>query len=189
MTSKEACTNYKWLVEAIAEKFRRPGLEIEDLVQEGYLGLLKAVDEWEAGRGASFETIANARIRDALRMFTRSMRSGVSLDAAATDEDGTILDSPSVRMLGIEGMVTAPDQEEATERVERIASVRRAMDAVSADDRQLLQTWADVAPDGSRRNEGAVPEIARRMGLPRTTVDFRCRSAKKRLGEEIRKAS
>jgi RNA polymerase primary sigma factor len=55
------------LVRAIAARYRDLGLPLEDLVQEGSLGLLEAIAGYEAGRGASFETYARFRIRRAIR--------------------------------------------------------------------------------------------------------------------------
>ena len=54
------------LVRTIAYRYRDLGLPVEDLVQEGAIGLLTAIDEYDAGRGASFSTYAFWRIRAAV---------------------------------------------------------------------------------------------------------------------------
>ena len=43
------------------------GLPLEDLLQEGALGLVEAIDQYDPRRGASFETYARFRIRRAIR--------------------------------------------------------------------------------------------------------------------------
>ena len=43
---------------AIAKKFVNRGLEFVDLIQEGNLGLMKAVDKFEYRRGYKFSTYA-----------------------------------------------------------------------------------------------------------------------------------
>jgi RNA polymerase sigma factor (sigma-70 family) len=55
------------LVRSIAFHYRDLGLPFDDLVQEGALGLLDAIDHYDPGRGSSFETYARFRIRRAIR--------------------------------------------------------------------------------------------------------------------------
>ncbi len=48
------------LVYACAKRFRGRGIEYEDLVQAGSLGLVKAADAFDEGRGVRFSTYAGA---------------------------------------------------------------------------------------------------------------------------------
>src|SRR5439155_19069780 len=54
------------LVVAIGKKFVNRGLEFEDLIQEGNLGLIKAVDKFEYRRGYKFSTYATWSIRQSM---------------------------------------------------------------------------------------------------------------------------
>lgn len=54
-------------VRAIACRYRGFGLPIDDLVQEGALGLLEATDRYDAQRGMDFDVYARFRIRRAIR--------------------------------------------------------------------------------------------------------------------------
>jgi RNA polymerase sigma factor (sigma-70 family) len=54
------------LVRAIAFRYRDHGLPLEDLVQEGAIGLLGAVDNYDPDRGTTFSTYAFWRIRAAV---------------------------------------------------------------------------------------------------------------------------
>lgn len=54
------------LVRAVAFRYRGLGLPVEDLVQEGAIGLLSAVDDYDASRGTSFSTFAFWRVRGAI---------------------------------------------------------------------------------------------------------------------------
>jgi RNA polymerase primary sigma factor len=54
-------------VRSIALRYRNLGLSLDDLMQEGSLGLLEAIDRYEAERGSDFESYARFRIRRAIR--------------------------------------------------------------------------------------------------------------------------
>jgi len=55
------------LVVAIARRYRHGGLPLDDLVQEGTVGLLRAVDLFDPARGYKFSTYAVWWIKQALR--------------------------------------------------------------------------------------------------------------------------
>ena len=54
------------LVRAVAYRYRDLGVPVEDLVQEGAIGLLTAVDDYDPARGTTFSTYAFWRIRAAV---------------------------------------------------------------------------------------------------------------------------
>jgi RNA polymerase primary sigma factor len=55
------------LVRSVAARYRDLGLPFDDLVQEGSLGLLDAVDHFDRRHGCSFESYARFRVRRAIR--------------------------------------------------------------------------------------------------------------------------
>lgn len=54
------------LVRSVAFRYRGLGLPTEDLVQEGAIGLLSAIEDYDPSRGASFSTYAFWRVRSAI---------------------------------------------------------------------------------------------------------------------------
>jgi RNA polymerase sigma factor (sigma-70 family) len=55
------------LVSALARRFRTEGLDEADLIQEGIVGLLRALERYDPGRGVPFAAFASWWIRQALQ--------------------------------------------------------------------------------------------------------------------------
>ena len=62
----ELVEEHMGLVRSVAFRYRDLGLPMEDLVQEGAIGLLTAIDDYDSSRGASFSTYAFWRVRAAV---------------------------------------------------------------------------------------------------------------------------
>lgn len=63
------------LVEKVARGFLASGEPLEDLVQEGYLGLIKAVDSFDVTRDVKFTTYATHTISGEIRHYLRDRKS------------------------------------------------------------------------------------------------------------------
>ena len=63
----QVVASYLGLVRSVASRYRDLGLPFDDLVQEGSLGLLEAIDRFDPSRGTPFDGYARFRIRRAIR--------------------------------------------------------------------------------------------------------------------------
>lgn len=63
--------SYLNLVRFIANKFKNRGEPIDDLIQVGYLGLLKAIDRFDPSRGLEFTTFATPTIMGEIKRHFR----------------------------------------------------------------------------------------------------------------------
>ena len=93
------------LVRSVAVKFRDRGTEMEDLLQIGTLGMLKAINSFDLTRGTAFSTYAVPLIVGEIRRHLR--------------DDGLIRVSRGTRHLGVQLMrerarITAEEGREAT---------------------------------------------------------------------------
>lgn len=78
------------LVYSVANRFRFLGIAFEDLVQEGHLGLIKAVERFEINKGYRFSTYAHIVISQAIHLAIDKQSSMVRLPFKALREKATV---------------------------------------------------------------------------------------------------
>ena len=131
------------LVRGIASRYRDLGMPFDDLVQEGSLGLLEAIDRYDPSRQTEFDAFARFRVRRAIRNALTDQARLVRLPRQVV-ERRLLLDRVEARLTAGKGHAPTP--------VELAAATALSLDAVlEARTATITPLSLDepAAPDGS----------------------------------------
>lgn len=157
------------LVIAVAAKYRRYGLPFSDLIQEGNIGLMKAVERFEPEREVRFSTYVTWWIRSCIQDYVLRnwsiVRTGTTsaqkslffnlrrLRAQIGDVDGAGLTPENRTWIATELRVR---EEDVASMANRLSAADRSLNAPVGDDEQ--SQWQDFLVDESMAPEEAVME-------------------------------
>lgn len=166
------------LVAHIAKKYQNAGEEMEDLISIGTIGLIKAVDTFDAGKGR-LATYACRCIDNELLMMLRAKKK-TSRDISLYEPIGTDKEGNEISLLDvIEQQQT--DILEQMEKAENVKQMFRLMnECLTPREKEILVLRYGIA--GGR--EVTQNEVGKRLGISRSYVS---RIEKKAL-DKLRKA-
>jgi RNA polymerase primary sigma factor len=147
------------LVVSIAARYRHGSLSLLDLVQEGSLGLMTAVDRFDYRRGFKFSTYATWWIRQAVTRALADTGRTVRLPVHVVESLNKL--ARAERALSVE-LDRPPTVEELADRTgfapDRVAQLSQAGAPVTSLDAPIAETaaFADLLSDTSRSPEERV---------------------------------
>jgi RNA polymerase primary sigma factor len=144
------------LVRSVASRYRDLGLSFDDLVQEGSLGLLDAIDHFAPQRSGDFESYARFRIRRAIRNALTEQARLIRLPKHVVERRRAIEQAEARLTAAANGRRPTPSQLAAATGLS-LAAVLEARAAAFAP----VSLDESLLPDGSPL-EGAVVDPAAR---------------------------
>lgn len=171
---------YKNLVRSKAKSMYILGADNEDLIQEGMIGLFKAIRDYDAGRDASFFTFADLCI--SRQMYTAvqasnrkkhmPLNSYISLYSTTHEEENGKESEEFINFLGLD---TQKDPEQLLIDKENVLSLERKIEEeLSAFEKQVLDLYLTGM---------TYTQIARVLGRDEKSTD----NALQRMKSKIRK--
>ena len=169
-------TRYNRLVRTCARPFFLTGGDSEDLTQEGMVGLIKAVREYDGEKDASFRTFAEICIRNRLYSVLRSaardkhksINQSVSLDTPDFDSNSYTSGTSNLAQRNPED--TMIDREHTAAL---LAGVRKQLSEFEA---KILEYYLDGL---------SCREIAESVGKPPKSVDNAVQRIRRKVAQQL----
>lgn len=154
------------LVTKIARQYRRPKIELLDLIQEGNIGLIEAVDKFDAEMGYRFSTYAVWSIRKAIQEFLGEENTIESLDSIIEDEGEEVFLSDMIK--DAETILGGPSCEIIDAQLEQIEEQQRIferLDTIPEREREVLMMLY-----GFKGKPMSLQDIADQLGMSHERV-------------------
>ena len=169
------------LVVYIARKFDNTGINLEDLISIGSIGLIKAVNTFNASKNNKLATYASRCIENEILMFLRRTtrtRNEVSLDEPLnTDWDGNELLLSDI--LGSEPDAVYQEIEGGVER----RLIEEAIDTLPPREQQIIRMRFGLRPYGEHTQK----QVADRLGISQSYISRLEKRIIRRIRTDIQK--
>ena len=167
------------LVVYIAKKFENTGINIEDLISIGTIGLIKAINTFKADKSIKLATYASRCIENEILMYIRKttgLRQEISFDEPLNvDKDGNELLLSDILGSDEDGVFAELEHEEDRR------TVRRALDGLCDRERVIIELRYGLS--GNR--EHTQKEVADLLGISQSYISRLEKKILERLREQI----
>ena len=167
----------------IARRFENTGLNLEDLISIGTIGLIKAINTFKSAKNIKLATYASRCIENEILMYLRKVsnqRTEVSFDEPLnTDWDGNELLLSDI--LGTDEDVIYKDLETEVE----ISLLKKAMLSLNERERQIIELRFGV--NRVENKELTQKEVADILGISQSYISRLEKKIMERLKKEIQK--
>ena len=176
MAEETVVTRYTRLVRTCARPFFLVGGDCEDLTQEGMVGLIKAVREYDGSKDASFRTFAEVCIRNRLYSVLRAsardkhkaLNQSVSLDTPDFDSN-SYTSGPS-------NMAQRNPEDDMIDREHTAALLAGVRKQLSEFEAKILEYYLDGL---------SCREIAETVGKPPKSVDNAVQRIRRKVAQQL----
>lgn len=170
------------LVVYIARKFENTGINVEDLISIGTIGLIKAINTFKTDKNIKLATYASRCIENEILMYLRrnsKTKAEVSIDEPLNvDWEGNELLLSDI--LGTEGDVIYKSIEDEVNK----ELLFRAMEKLSGRERQIVQMRFGIQPETVERTQKEVADI---LGISQSYISRLEKKIINRLQKEMNK--
>ena len=167
------------LVVYIAKKFENTGVEIEDLISIGTIGLMKAINTFNTGKNIKLATYASRCIENEILMYLRRsnrIKGEVSIDEPLNqDGDGNELLLSDI--LGTDDDITSRRIEDEVDK----KLLKNAIDKLSKREKDIMELRFGVGG----RKEKTQKEVADMMGISQSYISRLEKKIMKKMKKDI----
>ncbi|MCM3785747.1 RNA polymerase sporulation sigma factor SigK [Neobacillus mesonae] len=153
------------LVAHIVKKFDNTGEDLEDLISIGTIGLIKAIESFQQGKGTKLATFAARCIENEILMHLRSLkktRKDVSLhDPIGTDKEGN-----EITLIDILGTEADEVMDKVQLKIEK-SKIYQNLDILDDREKEVVVGRFGLEAGGEERTQR---EIAKELGISRSYV-------------------
>jgi len=170
------------LVVYIARKFTNTGVDVEDLVSIGTIGLIKAVHTFDVNKNIKLATYASRCIENEILMYLRKnsrKKSEISFeDPLNVDWDGNELRLSDV--MGTDGDLIFKDIEKKVDR----KLLKLAMDSLTEREKKILTLRYGLKKSGESKTQ---KDVADRLGISQSYISRLEKKIINKLKKEVAK--
>ena len=165
------------LVVYIAKKFENTGMNVEDLISIGTIGLIKAINTFKPDKKIKLATYASRCIENEILMVLRRnsrMRGEISIDEPLNvDWDGNEL---------LLSDILSSEQDTVSKGIEERDLLRRSLEILTPRERSIIDLRFGLNTGGKEMTQ---KEVADRMGISQSYISRLEKRIMKRLQKEM----